>query len=66
MKNIDYKDLLTGHVKDQLDANVLYKRWENSRVHARHRSSRSYLLDDTQTQKERRATSIEVQPQRDS
>jgi len=66
MTNNDLKTLLTGHVKDQLDANVLYKRWERSRVQARHRSARSYLLDDTQTQEERRATSIEVQPQRDS
>lgn len=66
MTNNDLKILLTGHVKDQLDANVLYKRWENSRVQARHRSTGSYLLDNAQAQKERRETSIEVQPQRDS
>lgn len=47
MANDALKDLLFGHVKDSIDANVLYTKWERSRVQARNRSHRSECVDYT-------------------
>ena len=47
MANDALKDLLFGHVKDSIDANVLYTKWERSRVQARNRYYRSECVDYT-------------------
>lgn len=54
MSEINYKELLCGHLKELYDdANVLQKRWEVSRVQARNRSRGSDVLDDTPSEKVR-------------
>ena len=47
MPNDALKELLFGHLKDSINANVLQKRWERSRIQARNRSTRSDDLDYT-------------------
>lgn len=43
----NYKELLTGHVKEMFDnAHVLQTRWERSRVQARNRSTGSDSVDN--------------------
>jgi len=47
MTNEDYKKLFIQPVKDLMYANAIQKRWEASRVQARHRSKRSDCVEYT-------------------
>lgn len=62
MKSNDLKDLLVGHVKEQFDETLLFKRWKHSRIPAHTRPARSHLLVNLPTQEERRDVSTEVRP----
>jgi hypothetical protein len=47
MTDDEWKELFIQPVKDLMYANVLQKRWEQSRVQTRHRSKRSSSVEYT-------------------